>query len=103
MKDAIVAGVFAGIVGGSIVAGAIGLTKTGLDDAQSGPIEVYGQVEVMNGYSGFADPVLFKIDQPIGYQAPDGSRENPYYIVADRPIVVELCENIVWKAFCNPQ
>jgi hypothetical protein len=97
MKETIVGGLVAGLVAGSMMAGAVVLTRDGAGTpAQGGPVEVHGEVTIGNGctvYSGCGDnPVLVKIDQPIGSQAPDGSSDNPFYIRQSGALYVKSCD-----------
>ena len=82
VRDVIVGGLVAGLVAGSMVAGAVVVTRGTTGPTSSGPVEVYGEVTIGNGYSGSGanNPVLVKIDQPAGQQAPDGSQAHPFYI-----------------------
>ena len=89
MKEAIVGGVLAGLVAGSIVAGAIVVTGS------QGAVQVYGTVDIGNFPTevyGGRGPILVTIaDDSLGAQGPDGSQEHPFYIDASGPILVQAC------------
>lgn len=89
-KEAIVGGLVAGFVGGSIIAGAVFATRP------SGAIEVYGSVDVGNLPTEVygSGPILVKLVQPVEYQAaPDGSASHPFYVANQGPMYVYSCEN----------
>lgn len=90
MREAIVGGLVAGLMAGSIVAGAVFATKA------SGTVEVSGSVDVTNLPTEVygSGPILVKLVQPVEYQAaPDGSATNPFYVANEGPIYVYSCEN----------
>jgi hypothetical protein len=90
IKDAIVGGVLAGLVGGSMVAGAIVATRA------SGAIQVYGSVDVNSlpaQLAGGNGPVLVKVVEPTSYSGALGSATNPIYLADQGPTYVFSCEN----------
>jgi len=89
MKEAIVGGVLAGLVAGSIIAGALVVT------GPHGAVQVYGTVDVgilPTGVYGSRGPILVEIaNDSLGAQGPDGSEAHPFYINASGPILVAAC------------
>lgn len=98
MKEAVVGGLVAGLMAGSIVAGAVVFvhndTGTSVGSASQGPIRVFGEVTISN-----PNPISVKIDAPwFGFNPPDGSVDRPYHIVQAGALWVHTCDNRVSAA-----
>lgn len=104
MKEAVVGGVLAGLVGGSIIAGTMFITGSGR------AVEVYGSVDVSNlptSVYGSGGPILVELaGAPVGGQSPDGSLKNPFFVTGASPLFVKSCDVLGqsdWNyQYCNP-